>query len=100
MTDFIEIETYDYEREIKEKKKGKKSTPYMTKFEYTKLVAARALQLQMGATPTVETDGCYDSITIAMKEVEARTVPLVILRTLNDGTKELWNVKEMHIRDH
>ena len=69
----------------------------MTHFEYAKVIGVRAIQLAANHQPQVELDGCYDPIKIAIKELQAGRVKLIIRRTLPDGSKEDWNVNEMVI---
>lgn len=103
-SDVIEIETagdqsgWTYDKPI-----ARKTSIYMTKYEYTRLIAARALQISAGGEngrPRVKTEGIYDPMAIARLEIHQRAVPLVIQRTLPDGTVETWNAKEMNIRDY
>lgn len=80
----------------------KKTTNRLTKFEYTMLVAARALQISAGARPLIsyEEEGIFDPREIAEKELIERVIPLVIQRTLPDGTKEFWHVRDMYIKNY
>ena len=73
------------------------TTPYMTHYEYARVLGVRALQLTANHTPQVELNGCYDPLKIAINELREGKVKLVIRRTLPDGTKDDWNVKDMHI---
>ena len=80
----------------------RKTSMYMTKYEYTRLLAARALQISAGTEkghPRINVEGIYDPMDIARREIDERVVPLVIQRILPDGSTETWNVKDMHIRD-
>lgn len=73
------------------------TTPYMTHYEYARVLGVRALQLTTTHSPQVPLDGCYEPIKIAMKELQAGKVKLVIRRTLPDQSKDDWNVKDMII---
>ncbi|GAH01228.1 unnamed protein product, partial [marine sediment metagenome] len=60
--------------------------PILTRFEKTRIVGARALQLSLGApilTPLP--DDVIDVVEIAILELEAKAVPISIRRTLPDG---------------
>jgi len=86
--------------EISEIKNEKKTTEYMSVYEYTALIRARALQLGMpGVFPAVEIDFNkpeeFDPINIATKEVMLCLTTLIIRRTLTDGTTEDWYPKDM-----
>ncbi|CAG0916935.1 unnamed protein product [Notodromas monacha] len=56
------------------------TTPCMTKYERARVLGARALQIAMCAPVMVELDGESDPLVIAMKELKARKVPLIIRR--------------------
>jgi len=73
------------------------TTPYMTHYEYARVLGVRALQLFANHLPQVDIEGCYEPIKIAMKELKAGKVKLVIRRTLPDGTIDDWNVRDMVI---
>lgn len=78
----------------------KKTTPYMSIYEYTALIRARALQLGGGGgEPKIllnpDNPEEYDPINIATKEVDTCLVTLIIRRTLTDGTTEDWHPKDM-----
>ena len=81
--------------------KPKKTTPYMSQYEYCALISTRVLQLsnpQESPKVDIEDDVfnyCYDPLVIATKEVQQRLVTLVIRRKFIDGTTEDWFVKDM-----
>lgn len=70
----------------------KKTTPYMSQYEYTALILARALQLTSPyGIPLISIKNIDpDPLVIARLEINARLPPLVIRRTLNDNTIEDW----------
>ena len=68
----------------------------LTRFEYARILGARALQISMGApvlveseeTPTIATDESKDKeqgdpLLIAEREINNRLLPIQIRRTLN-----------------
>ncbi|GAB5574241.1 DNA-directed RNA polymerases I [Prionailurus iriomotensis] len=97
------------------------TTPYMTKYERARVLGTRALQiavsspgrdkaeevnprpnvLQAGmcAPVMVELEGETDPLLIAMKELKARKIPIIIRRYLPDGSYEDWGVDELIITD-
>ena len=77
-----------------------RTSDYMTKYEYTRLIACRAVEIEHGALSKIDAEDIYDPMEIARMELHARVIPLVIVRTLQDGTSETWYVKDMHIRDY
>jgi len=63
--------------------------PKLTRFEKARIVGARALQVAMGAPILVEPSKALSNpIDIALKELEAGTLPITIRRTLPDGTHQ------------
>lgn len=62
---------------------------YLTKYDIARLIGQRATQLANGAEPTVDTTGMIDYLKIAEKELENRTIPLMIRRVLPNGKKIL-----------
>lgn len=80
----------------------KKTSNRMTRFEYTMLIAARALQLSAGAHPLIDykKENIYDPREIAERELNERIIPLVIQRNLPDGSKEFWKVEDMYIKNY
>ncbi|XP_076076550.1 DNA-directed RNA polymerases I, II, and III subunit RPABC2-like [Mytilus galloprovincialis] len=73
------------------------TTPYMTKYERARVLGTRALQIAMCAPVMVELEGETDPLQIAMKELKARKVPIIIRRYLPDGSYEDWGVDELII---
>ena len=70
---------------------------YMTKYERARVLGTRALQISMCAPIMVELENETDPLQIAMKELKARKIPLIIRRYLPDNTCEEWSVDEMII---
>ncbi|XP_005861111.1 PREDICTED: DNA-directed RNA polymerases I, II, and III subunit RPABC2 [Myotis brandtii] len=75
------------------------TTPYMTKYERARVLGTRALQISMCAPVMVELGGETDPLLIAMKELKARKIPIIIRRYLPDGSYEDWGVDELIITD-
>ncbi|WAR07252.1 RPAB2-like protein [Mya arenaria] len=73
------------------------TTPYMTKYERARVLGTRALQIAMCAPVMVELEGETDPLTIAMKELKARKIPIIIRRYLPDGSYEDWGIDELII---
>lgn len=67
--------------------RGKK----LTRYEYARAVAARALQLSLGAPPLVDVEklGIRDPIEIAREEIKRGVIPIVIRRRYPNGEEEL-----------
>ncbi|XP_065164882.1 DNA-directed RNA polymerases I, II, and III subunit RPABC2-like [Atheta coriaria] len=76
------------------------TTKYMTKYERARVLGTRALQIAMCAPVMVELDGETDPLQIAMKELKARKIPIIIRRYLPDNSYEDWGIDELIIIDH
>ncbi|KAI8871894.1 RNA polymerase Rpb6 [Ramicandelaber brevisporus] len=61
------------------------TTPYLTKYERTRVLGERALQISMNAPILVELEGETDAYEIALKELKAGKIPYIIERKLPDG---------------
>ncbi len=71
-----------------EKEKKDLSSEYkgLTKYEKTRIIGGRALQLSLGAFPLVETKPGDTVIDIAKRELEAGVLPIIIRRKRPDGS--------------
>ncbi|KAK6908846.1 DNA-directed RNA polymerase I, II, and III subunit RPABC2 [Kwoniella mangroviensis CBS 10435] len=75
------------------------TTPYMTKYERARVLGTRALQISMNAPVLVPVEGETDPLEIALKELAAKKIPLVIRRYLPDNSFEDWKVEELIIQE-
>nr|XP_026691206.1 DNA-directed RNA polymerases I, II, and III subunit RPABC2 [Ciona intestinalis] len=73
------------------------TTPYLTKYERARVLGTRALQLSMNAPVMVELEGETDPLQIAMKELKAKKIPIIIRRYMPDGSYEDWAIDELII---
>jgi DNA-directed RNA polymerase subunit K/omega len=82
--------------------KERKTSPYMSIYEYTALLNARTLQISKPMyedapkVPLINPED-YDPISIATRELKAGLINLVIRRKLPDGTTEDWFPSEMYL---
>lgn len=100
--------------EYKKPNKVRITTPYLTKYERARILGTRALQIRsvdgffvqrwrplkaaldsMNAPILVPAEGESDPLQIAIKELAAKKIPLVIRRYLPDGSFEDWSVSEL-----
>ncbi|MEM1645388.1 MAG: DNA-directed RNA polymerase subunit K [Ignisphaera sp.] len=67
----------------------------ITKYERARIIAARAIQLAMGAPPLIDISKVEfkDVVTIAEKELEMGILPMLIKRELPNGEYQLIPVK-------
>ncbi|HZX19942.1 MAG TPA: DNA-directed RNA polymerase subunit K [archaeon] len=63
----------------------------LTRFEVTRLISARALQLSLGAPSMVKAKGS-NLIDIAKQEFDEKVIPLSVLREFPDGRVEIVDV--------
>jgi DNA-directed RNA polymerase I, II, and III subunit RPABC2 len=75
-----------------------KTYPFITKYEYARVVGMRAKQLNNGADPFVKVDrGMIDGYTIALKEMEEKKIPFIIARPLPNGGREYWKLQDLEL---
>ncbi len=60
----------------------------MTRFERTRLISARSLQLALGAPPLVKPTDNSTPYDLAKEEFEKAILPLSVIRRFPDGTTE------------
>lgn len=73
------------------------TTKFLTKYEKTRLLGTRALQLSMNAKTTLENIQETDCLKIAEMELKEKKIPLMIQRHLPNGKIEYWRIDEMEI---
>merc|ERR1712168_1569571 len=78
-------------------KEDRQTTPFMTKYERARVLGTRALHIAMSAPVMVELEGETDPLRIAMKELKAKKIPIIIRRYLPDSSYEDWSVDELII---
>jgi DNA-directed RNA polymerase I, II, and III subunit RPABC2 len=90
----------DY-REILEKihnNTKKRTLPFITKYEKTRIIGIRAQQLATGSIPLVSVKGFTNTVDIALEELKQKKIPFIIKRVLPDGVMEFWTIDELMIR--
>ena len=56
----------------------------LTRFERARIVGARSLQLSLGAPVLINQTGTTDPIRLALEELDSKSLPISIRRTLSD----------------
>lgn len=79
--------------------KIKVTSKYLTKYERTRILGARALQISLGSPPTVDIGTTTDSYEIAMLELQQKKIPIIIRRYLPNNTFEDWHINELELLD-
>ena len=75
-----------------------KTYPFITKYEYARVIGMRSKQLNNGADPFVKVDrGMIDGYTIALKEMEEKKIPFIIARPLPNGGREYWKLQDLEL---
>lgn len=60
----------------------------ITRFERTRLISARALQLALGAPPLVKPGKDVTAYALSKQELQQGVLPMVVLRRLPNGQVE------------
>lgn len=74
----------------------------LTRYEYARAVAARALQLALGAPPLIDIEelGLRDPVEIAREEIRRGVVPIIIRRRYASGEEELIPLSEVGVEEN
>ncbi len=75
-------------------KTTKKTFPFLTKYEKTRIIGVRIEQLSRGAKPNINTKGLKSILEIAEEELRQRKTPFIIVRPLPNGQYEYWKIEE------
>jgi DNA-directed RNA polymerase I, II, and III subunit RPABC2 len=73
------------------------TAPVLTKYERARILGTRALQISMNAPVNVPLEGETDPLTIALKELRQRKIPIIVRRILPDNTYEDWAIVELEV---
>ena len=75
-----------------------RSVPFLTKYEYTKILGVRANQIENGASPMISVDETvHDAYLIAKEELLQKKTPIIIKRPMPNGTIEYWKLSDLEI---
>ena len=73
-----------------------RTVPFLTKYEFTRIVGQRAKQIDNGSVPFVEVPkGVIDGYNIAIMELEQKQIPFIIRRPIPGGGSEYWRVSDL-----
>lgn len=73
-----------------------KSYPYITRYEYTRIIGFRANQLSQGAKPFINVpEHVSDVREIARLELAEKRLPFIIKRPMPDGKYEYWRLQDL-----
>jgi len=81
-----------------DKDQNHKSQPFLSVYEYTKILGFRANQLAQGAPPYIVRPEHVTSVfEISKMELEQRRLPYIIKRPMPDGRFEYWRLNDLMI---
>jgi len=69
--------------------------PYLTKYEYVRLLEDRSQQLTLGAKPMIKNCEHLTPKEVAQLEINNNIIPLIIERVLPNNKKEQWYISEL-----
>ena len=73
----------------------RRTIPIMTKFEYSYLISQRAMMIENDSPLMIPNTKFRDAIDIAREETEKKVNPIILQRTLPNGTIEEWKCSEL-----
>jgi DNA-directed RNA polymerase I, II, and III subunit RPABC2 len=75
-----------------------RTVPFMTKYEFTRILGVRSKQLNEGAKPYIDVPNeIIDGYLIAQLELQQKKVPFIIRRPIPGGGNEFWKVSDLEI---
>ena len=75
-----------------------KTLPFLTKYEYTRILGQRAKQIEQGAQPFIKiNENIIDPYLIAKKELENKKLPFIIKRPMPCSGFEYWHLEDLEI---
>ena len=75
-----------------------RTLPFLTKYEFTRVIGQRAKQIDSGALPFVEvTNDVIDGYTIAIMELEQKKLPFILRRPMPGGGCEYWKLEDLEL---
>jgi len=75
-----------------------RTLPFLTKYEYARVVGQRAKQINSGAKPFIKVpENVIEGSIIAEMELAQKRIPFIIRRPFPGGGCEYWNLKDLEI---
>ena len=75
-----------------------KTIPILTKYEKTKIIGLRAVQIQNGLKPFIDVPSdIIDSAVIADMELQQKKIPFILRRPVSLTHYEYWPVEELEV---
>lgn len=74
------------------------TNPFLSKFEYTRILGMRTKQLNNGSKPFIKVpEGIIDGYLIAEREVREKKLPFIIKRPIPNGGCEYWKLQDLEL---
>ena len=84
------------EEYIKIEKEDKRTRPFISLYEKTRVISVRAQMISNGAVPLIQIPiNITKSYDIAVMEYEKKKIPFIIRRSFPDGTYEDWKLSDL-----
>ena len=74
-----------------------KTVPFLTKYEFTKILGQRIKQLNAGNKPYIQTNASQSNYNIAEDEIREKKLPFIIKRPIPNGGCEYWRLEDLQI---
>lgn len=75
-----------------------KTYPFLTKYEKTKVIGLRSIQLSSGLAPFITLEKhVVDPVVIANMELEQKKIPFIIKRPISRTQYEYWPLQELEL---
>lgn len=75
-----------------------RTIPFVSRYEYARILGERAKQINSGAEPFIEVkDEIIDGYIIALEEFKQKKIPFIIQRPLPSGGCEYWRVRDLEL---
>ena len=85
----------NFNTNYKEMKKDYLTSPYLNKYEKTRIISERAQQLADGSVSLLKNPKSYASVyEIAMEELKQKKIPFIIKRPINNNF-EYWKLEDL-----
>ena len=79
--------------------KDRCSTSILTDYERVRILGERTAQLSQGAKPMLMGATAMNPRIVAQLELESGMIPFKIVRTMPNGKRELWYLKELRLKE-
>ena len=72
--------------------------PFLTKFEFTRILGMRTKQINNGAKPFIKVpEGIIDGYLIAEREIREKKLPFIVKRPIPNGGCEYWKLEDLEL---